>query len=300
MNLSRSSGRAVMLRLMLLIAVLLLATWGAHMVREALHLEIRPGNEQQVHHAIMLGTVANIGLLALPFVPGAEIGLAMLAAFGPGFAPLIYVATVASMTLAYTAGRFLPVGALERLLSLLRMRRAADLVARAAPLSREDRLTMLLDGQPKRALTLGLRYRYIALALAVNSPGNSIIGGGGGIMMMAGLNGIFSPLATFLTVALTVSPVPLAVMFLRRRIYSARQRAGRQLTLDRPTKNADGECLIKGPNDAPTYRTGHFQTGSLGRPDPRVAHRRDRHVRDERRSPFVFPWREYRQRTEPP
>lgn len=203
-----------MLRLVILIAFLLLATWGAHTVREALNLEIRPGNEQMVHRAIMLGAVAYVALLALPFVPGAEIGIAMLAAFGPGIAPLIYVATVASMMLAYTVGRFLPISALERLLSFLRMRRAAALVAQAAPLSREERLAMLLDGQPKKALTYGLRYRYLVIALAVNTPGNSVIGGGGGIMMMAGLSGIFSPLPTFLTIAAAVSPIPLAVMFL--------------------------------------------------------------------------------------
>jgi hypothetical protein len=208
----------LVLRLALLIAVLVLATWGTHMVREALNLEIRPGNEQQVHRAIMFGAVAYVGLLALPFVPGAEIGIAMLAAFGSGIAPLIYVATVASMMLAFTIGRFLPIGALEALLSLLRMRRAAALVARAAPLSREERLAMLLDGQSKRTVKLGLRYRYIALALAVNTPGNSIIGGGGGIMMIAGLSGIFSPLTTFLTIVIAVSPVPLAVMFLGLRI----------------------------------------------------------------------------------
>jgi len=193
---------------------LVLATWGAHMIRDALNLQIRPDNEQQVHRAIMLGSAAYVGLLALPFVPGAEIGLAMLAAFGPSIAPLIYITTVASMMLAYIVGRSLPIGALERLLSFLRMRRAAALVARAAPLSKEERIAMLLDGQSKRALKLGLRYRHIALALAVNTPGNSIIGGGGGIMMMAGLSGIFSPLPTFLTIAVAVSPVPLAVMFL--------------------------------------------------------------------------------------
>ena len=109
--------------------------------------------------------------------------------------------------------RVLPIGGLERVLSLLKMRRAAALVARAAPLSQEERLAMLLDGQSKRAFSLALRYRYVALALAVNKPGNSVIGGGG-IMIMAGLSGIFSPLSTFLTIALAVSPVPLAVMFL--------------------------------------------------------------------------------------
>ena len=203
----------LVLRVALLIAVLALATWGAHMVRDALNLQIRPDNEQQVHRMIMLGSAAYIGLLALPFVPGAEIGLAMLAAFGPAIAPLIYLCTVVSMILAYTAGRFLPIDVLRRVLSTMRMHRAAELVARAAPLSGDDRVAMLLDGQSARALRLAIRYRYVALAVAVNTPGNSIIGGGGGIMMMAGLSGIFSPLMTFLTVVIAVSPVPLAVMF---------------------------------------------------------------------------------------
>lgn len=218
MNRTGFGPGAVLLRLAILVAVLVLATWGAHLVRDALNLQIRPDNEQQVHRAIMLGALAYVGLLALPFVPGAEIGLALLAAFGAGIAPLIYVATVAAMMLAYTAGRFLPISTLERLLLLLRMRRAAALVARAAPLSQEQRIAMLLGDQPKRALSLGLRYRYIALGLAVNTPGNSFVGGGGGIMMMAGVSGIFSPLATFLTVTVAVSPVPLAVMFLGLRI----------------------------------------------------------------------------------
>lgn len=214
MNTTSLSLASPLLRLIILVAVLVIATWGAHLIRDALNLQIRPDNEQQVHRAIMLGSAAFVGLLALPFVPGAEIGLAMLAAFGANIAPLIYVLTVASMMLAYTIGRFLPIGALERLLSFLRLRRAARLVARAAPLSREERIAMLLDGQSKRAVKLGLRYRYIAVALAVNTPGNSIIGGGGGIMMIAGLSGIFSPLATFFTIVVAVSPVPLAVMFL--------------------------------------------------------------------------------------
>jgi hypothetical protein len=66
-----------------------------------------------------------------------------------------------------------------------------------------------------------MRHFYVALALAVNAPSNSIIGGGGGIVMMAGLSAIFSPLATFLTVAIAVCPVPLAVMSLGLRIRHA-------------------------------------------------------------------------------
>ena len=205
---------ALILRVGILICFIVLATWGVHVIRDALDLQIRPDNEKQVHRAIMIGAVAYVGLLAMPFVPGAEIGIALLAGFGSAIAPLIYICTVAAMMLAFTVGRFLPISALERFLKLLRMRRAADLMARVAPLSAEERVAMLLDGQSKRVLSLAVRYRYLALAVAVNTPGNSIIGGGGGLMMIAGLSGVFTPLSTFLTVILAVSPVPLAVIYL--------------------------------------------------------------------------------------
>ncbi|SDZ36075.1 hypothetical protein SAMN05444004_111103 [Jannaschia faecimaris] len=204
----------LILKIGILIGFIVLATWGVHLIRDALDLQIRPDNEQQVHKAIMIGAVAYVALLAMPFVPGAEIGIALLAGFGAAIAPLIYVCTIAAMMLAFTVGRFLPISALEQVLQVLRMRRAAALVARAAPLSKDERVAMLLEGQSKRVLRLALRYRYIAMAIAVNTPGNSIIGGGGGIMIIAGLSGIFTPISTFLTVIFAVSPVPLAVIFL--------------------------------------------------------------------------------------
>lgn len=204
----------IALRFVALLAFVLAATWASHLLRDALNLEVLPENEQQVHRAIMLGSVAYIGLLALPFVPGAEVGLAMMTVFGAAIAPLVYAATVAAMMLSYTVGRLLPITALVRLLSFLRMRRAAGLVARAAPLSHDARLAMLLDGAPPRTVGLALCHRYVALALVVNVPGNAMIGGGGGIMMMAGLSRIFAPLPTFLAVAIAVSPVPLLIMLL--------------------------------------------------------------------------------------
>lgn len=204
----------LILRIAILVCIIVLATWAVHMIRDALDLQIRPDNEQQVHNAIMIGAVAYIVLLALPFVPGAEIGFALLASLGAAIAPLVYICTVAAMMLAFCIGRFLPISTLERALAVLRLRRAADLVARAAPLSKDERVAMLLEGQSKRVLGLALRYRYVAMAIALNTPGNSIIGGGGGIMIVAGLSGIFTPLSTFLTVILAVSPVPLAVIFL--------------------------------------------------------------------------------------
>jgi hypothetical protein len=209
---SASGPAGIALRIAALLALVVLATWAAHMVRDALDLQIMPANEQQVHRAITIGAAAYVGLLAIPFVPGAEIGLAMLAAFGAAIAPLVYAATVLALCLSYMLGRLLPVTALSRLLASLRMRRAAELVERAAPLSRDARLAMLLDGAPPRFVTLALRHRYVALALALNVPGNALIGGGGGIALLAGLSGLFAPVPTVLAFAIAVSPVPLAIV----------------------------------------------------------------------------------------
>jgi hypothetical protein len=204
----------IALRVLLLIAVAVVGTWAAHWVRDALDMTIMPSVEMQVHRGIMLGMAAYVLLLAIPFVPGAEIGFALLTAFGASIAPLVYAATVVSMMLAYSIGRLLPARTLARLLSFLRLRKAADLVGRAAALPPGDRLALFLEGAPPRTVGLALRHRYIALAVIVNTPGNSVIGGGGGIMMLAGLSGIFAPVQTLLAVAIAVSPVPLAIMLL--------------------------------------------------------------------------------------
>lgn len=202
----------IALRVAALLVIVVVATWAAHLLKEALDLTMMPNNEKQVHRLLMLGSVAYVGLLALPFVPGAEIGIAMLTAFGAAIAPLVYAATVAAMMLAYLLGRLLPGTTLARLLSLLRLRKAADLVSRAALVQPKDRLGLLLDGAPPRTVGLALRHRYVALAVLVNTPGNALIGGGGGIMMMAGMSGIFAPVQTFIAIAVAVSPVPIAVL----------------------------------------------------------------------------------------
>lgn len=200
------------LRLLVLLAIVVVATWGAHLLKDALDLTIMPTNEQQVHRTLMLGSVAYVGLLAIPFVPGAEVGIAMLTAFGSAIAPLVYMATLAAMMLSYTLGRLLPDRTLARILGVLRLRRAAKMVETAAELPMEARLAHLMEGAPPRTVGLALRHRYVALALALNVPGNAVIGGGGGIMMMAGMSGIFTPVQTLITVAIGVSPVPIVVM----------------------------------------------------------------------------------------
>ncbi|PKP70679.1 MAG: hypothetical protein CVT82_05920 [Alphaproteobacteria bacterium HGW-Alphaproteobacteria-4] len=150
-------------------------------------------------------------LIATPFVPGVEVGLSLLALEGAWIAPFVYLGTNAGLMLAYLVGERLPYARLERLLSDLRLRRAGDLLQRLAPLGREARLELLREKLPRWCAPLVSRFRYLVIALAVNLPGNSIIGGGGGILFVAGLSRLFRPWAVAGTIALAVAPVPLMI-----------------------------------------------------------------------------------------
>lgn len=149
-------------------------------------------------------------LIALPFVPGVEIGLALMAMQGTWIAPWIYLATIAGLALAFGAGAWLPHAHLRRVLTDLRLARVCRLIDRLEKLDRDARLTLLAALAPRWLGPL-TRFRHLMLALLVNLPGNSVLGGGGGLLFLAGFSRLFSPLATLATLALAVAPVPLLV-----------------------------------------------------------------------------------------
>lgn len=172
-------------------------------------MSLLPHTEDILHRAVITGTAAYVVLMAIPFVPGAEIGLTLLTALGGAIAPLVYLATAASLMIAYLIGRLLPPTLLQRGLSSLGLARAALFVEEAAAMTDEDLQQSIASASGPKFLKALLRYRYIALALAVNTPGNVVLGGGGGIAMMAGLSRLFDPLPFLLTVLIAVLPVPL-------------------------------------------------------------------------------------------
>lgn len=153
-------------------------------------------------------------LIAIPFVPGVEVGLTLLAMAGPAIAPMIYLATVLGLVLAYVAGEWLPHARLRQVLADLRLTRACRFIERVQPLDRAARLDLLQHRAPGWARPLVSRFRYLMLALLINLPGNSVLGGGGGILFMAGFSRLFRPWATLLTLVVAVAPVPAAVWFL--------------------------------------------------------------------------------------
>ncbi len=171
--------------------------------------EVRPINEPEVHRMIMAATGAYILASTLPFVPGAEIGLGIMLILGPRIVLLVYASMVFSLILAYLVGRIVPPRATAATFQFFGLRRARDLALKLAPLDTQARLALLMQRAPRRIVPFLLRHRFVTLALAFNLPGNTLIGGGGGIALAAGMSGIYPLPAYVLTVALAVAPVPL-------------------------------------------------------------------------------------------
>ncbi len=161
---------------------------------------------------IAAALLAYMALMMLPFCPGIEVGLMLILLGGSPLAPLVYLATVAALVLAFLIGRYVPQRTVVGLLGVLRLSRARELLLRIEPLETEQRLELLLASGRPRLLRRVLEHRHLALAIALNTPGNILVGDGGGIALAAGFSRLFSlPLFT-LTVVVAVSPVPIALM----------------------------------------------------------------------------------------
>lgn len=164
----------------------------------------------------MIFTVSAVYMLAsaLPFVPGAEIGLGLMSAFGAKIALVVYLCMVGALLLAFWVGRLMPQSVLAQVFRTMRLHRAAALVEQVQGLSRPEREAYLTQKTTNRMLLVLLGNRYLALALALNIPGNTLLGGGGGLALFAGTSRLFSPTGFCITVMIAVAPVPLTVYLL--------------------------------------------------------------------------------------
>jgi hypothetical protein len=196
----------------LLISLLIAANIVVHEMSDALDFQIRPGNEDAVHRTILVSAALYSILLAIPFVPGAEIGLAMMTVLGPPIVLLVYVCTVAGLSLSFAVGRIVPLSVLIRLTQDLHLHRTSRLLKDIEPCGAQERLEILVNKAPTRLLPVLLRYRYLALGVALNTPGNFLIGGGGGIALFAGISRLYSLPGFLITIAVSVAPVPIAVL----------------------------------------------------------------------------------------
>jgi len=207
------------LKVFFVVLLIVGANLAAEEVVNLLQLDIRPANEELVHRIIMVAALAYTVLLAMPFVPGVEIGLAMIGMLGPPIVFLMYLCTLVGLSMSFAVGRLIPLATLAAAFSSLRIYKASRLLTTLAPMG-QDRFAFLVANSSNRRLPFLLRHRYIALAMVVNLPGNILIGGGGGIALMAGASKLYSLPGFVLTIVLAVSPVPLAVLIFGRSVLA--------------------------------------------------------------------------------
>lgn len=153
-------------------------------------------------------------LMAVPFIPGVEIGIALMVLEGGAVVPFVYVATLVGLLLAFVVGRHVDFVVFKRVMTDLHLTRISNLIDVIAPLDGPQRLQLLHDRLPSWMPPAVIRYRYVVLAVLLNIPGNAIIGGGGGLALVAGLSRLYAFRATVITLVLAVSPVPVMVYFL--------------------------------------------------------------------------------------
>jgi hypothetical protein len=209
---SRSSRIGVALKLALLAALLVSASYAGKWLMGQFDPHLTPASEPMLHRMIMTALAVYILLMMLPFVPGVEIGLGLMVMFGAKIVPLVYLGTVVALTLAFLIGRLVPQRSIAEIFGVLRLNRTRDMLHRLEPLDSSQRLEFLLQSASTRVTPFLLRNRFLALAAALNIPGNALIGGGGGICLVAGFSRLFTLPKFALTIVLAVSPVPLAIL----------------------------------------------------------------------------------------
>jgi hypothetical protein len=210
----------ILLKLGALIVLIIAANFAAEGLAEALRFEVRPSNEDLVHRMVTISAVAYAVLIAIPFVPGVEIGLTLIGMLGPPIVFLVYLSTLAGLSTSFLVGRLISLEGLIGLLDDLRFRKAHRLLVTISPMTLEDRLAFLVANAPGRYVPFLLRHRYIALAIVLNLPGNIVIGGGGGIALMAGASRLYSVPGFLASIILAVAPVPLAILVFGKEILS--------------------------------------------------------------------------------
>jgi hypothetical protein len=204
------------LSLLLIYAALLAAGWFfGKWLLDLVTIDIAGESPERVRAFVILATVAFVVASAIPFVPGLEIGIGLMVVFGAKMAVLVYASLVIALAVSYLVGRFVSAERIAAAFGYFGLVRARDLVLRLAPLDPAERIDLLTAQAPRKLVPVLLRHRYAALIVLFNLPGNSVIGGGGGIAFTAGLSGLYAFPRFLLALVIAAVPVPLFILISR-------------------------------------------------------------------------------------
>lgn len=195
----------LMVLLVIIVALNVGGTWLSHLI----DFQLFPRHEPMLHAIVLVAVILYIVLMATPFMPGIEIGLALMMLLGNKGAILVYLCTLAALSVSFAIGRKIPSRFIDLLLNWLHLYKASALVRQLESLNQQERLEFLYEKTPSRIAPFLLRHRYLAIAVVVNLPGNALIGGGGGIGLVAGMSKIIPFHGYLMVLAIAIAPVPL-------------------------------------------------------------------------------------------
>lgn len=199
----------LLFKLALIAGLAVSLNYGGHVVLRQINFQLWPEHMHMVIAMLWLSIAVYVLLMAVPFAPGIELGLALMMVLGTKGVVLVYCCTLLSLTLSFVVGRLIPLKSFARFLGWLHLRKARDLMLQLEPMDSEQKLKFLLATAPSKIIPFLLKHRYLMIAVILNLPGNALIGGGGGIGVIAGMSRLF-PLPKFmLLISLAITPLPL-------------------------------------------------------------------------------------------
>jgi hypothetical protein len=213
---AQAPGKKIRLavKIALFLAALLFLNYAVGWLANLVAFQMWPRHVHTASFLLFATVVSYILLLAIPFLPGIELGLMLMAMLGGKGIVLVYLCTVLALSLSFLFGRLLPPRHLARALGWFHLTRAREMVDALAPLGPEERLRYLTKSAPSRIVPFLLRHRYLIIGALFNVPGNALIGGGGGIGLIAGMSRLFPFPKYLLLVCLAITPGPI-IFFLR-------------------------------------------------------------------------------------
>ena len=212
----KPAGRGIRLaaKIALFLGILVFLNYVMKWLANFIAFQMWPEHANMAAFLLFASIVTYVLLLAIPFLPGIEVGLMLMAILGPKGIVLVYLCTLLSLSLSFLFGRLIPPRYLARALGWFHLNRGRDLITSLEPLDSEERLRFLLRSAPSRIVPFLLRQRYLIIGVLFNVPGNALIGGGGGIGLIAGMSRLFPFPKYLLLISLATTPGP--ILFLMR------------------------------------------------------------------------------------
>ncbi len=139
--------------------------------------------------------------LAVPFLPAVELGWMVMAALGTPGILAIWMATPLGLLIAFTLG--------QNLRDWPLIQQLQQRLALAFQTATDNRLRSRLLRFAEHYLAT---HPYWVLVVLVNLPGNWIIGGGGGIGILAGASGLYHPVKFALVLIPATGVVAVAML----------------------------------------------------------------------------------------